>query len=432
MRNKFTIVLFLWLLIPCIVLGQYQVAYQEVSKEIKPIKNIPCEFSWKAVHTESGMRNFTTPQREQPFQGPCLSYAFNAAIETMYMIEYNETVSLSLSDAYLDMKVFDEDMAVYKTVLESGFKVPEKIPGHYEYTLSDFFPGVDSWFDPVYNNFRTKALNCINEERNFVIAAIDEPPTTYEILDTCGEPVTDFDYLTVSDVIALPFSQVPTVDHLKNIIMTQGPVVLKVTNEETDSGYVLQKFKEYSTSEMTAVSYHAYTLIGWENQTDTTTKWLMKDSWFYGEAKIVDDEDFIELLSSGTIALYRVENIEKNNTASGVSPFVVDTALQCVPVSPLFTLWSVGVHLDYIWIGGKMYSKFFVHSNLPADEWEWEVITPAYTTSEIHGEMMSSLLVSPHENGSVTVRVKARKDDVWTPWKYKTVYLNNGVSGGMH
>ncbi|WP_103070094.1 C1 family peptidase [Aquimarina sediminis] len=413
--------------------SQYNGDYQTI-KERPLKKELPCEFSWAAVRTATGMRNFTSAHREQPFQGPCLSFAFNAAIETTYMIEYDQMSPLKLSDAYLDMKVFSEDMNAYKTVLESGFEIPKHIPGSFEYMPSTFLPGVDSWFDTAYNSFRLKAMNCINDGRNFVVSAIDEPPTTYEVLDTCGDFVTEDDYLSVDDVIAIPMDIIPTVKDLKEIIIEKGPVVIKVNNEKIGSEYTLQKFKNYTTPSIETLSYHAFTLIGWEDGPGDTTKWIVKDSWLSAGAvsNMMSDTEFIDLLTSETIELYRVENVVKNDTLPNVSTFTVDYDLQCAPVPQPFFLMSIGVELHYAWIGGKLYSKFFVHSNIEADEWEWSILTPSYTTSEIHGSTHSSILLSPHESGYVSLKVRARKDGVWTPWKHKTIYVANGSSGGMY
>ena len=50
----------------------------------------PCKFSWKDLILPNGSTaNFTTPTVGQPYQGPCLAFAFTAAIESMYEIENN-------------------------------------------------------------------------------------------------------------------------------------------------------------------------------------------------------------------------------------------------------------------------------------------------------------------------------------------------------
>ncbi|MEX0274230.1 MAG: hypothetical protein AB3N16_07630 [Flavobacteriaceae bacterium] len=344
----------------------------------------------------------------------------------MYLIESNQSTPIKLSDAYLDMKVFDSQMSAYEAVLESGFKLPKRIPGSFEYMQSTFLPNIDTWMHPAYNGFRVQALQCINQEKNFVVSAIDEPPSVYQVSTTCGDPVVDYDYLKVGDAIPLTPSEVFSTDKLKEIIIEKGPVVLKVNNTASPSGYPLQKFKNYSTTILPYVNYHAFTLVGWENGAHDTTKWEMKDSWpTAAPSKMMSNTVFMDLFSTGILEMYRVENICKNDARPFSTPFVVDKELQCQEAEEeMIELYTLGVNLHYIWIAGRMYSQFFIHSNAPADQWEWIVDTPAYTTSEVHQSMFTSILVSPNNvSNMATIRVRARKGNTWTPWKNRTNYL---------
>ena len=84
---------------------------------------IPCAFSWQNAPTSNGNRNFVTPARVQPYHGPCLSFAFTAAIETLHAMENNiNNPNLKLAEAYLDYKVWGA--GDYIPDLNSGFKIP--------------------------------------------------------------------------------------------------------------------------------------------------------------------------------------------------------------------------------------------------------------------------------------------------------------------
>ncbi|CAM1359771.1 C1 family peptidase [Tenacibaculum xiamenense] len=419
MKNTLAFIAFL---LSYIAFGQLDKLPDEIHLPVVSY-NIPCEFSWEKVYTTYGTRNFTTPQRNQPFQGPCLSFAFNAAIETMYMIEFNTSSSILLSDAYTDMKVFVGEMPAFETVLESGFRIPKRAPFQ-----SIYLPNVNSWLSPKYNGFRTKALNCINVERNFRVEPMESNPGEYEILDTCGTSIHEQDNLAAMEVT--PITHLNSVNQLKNIILTKGPVIMKVNNLALDSGYTLQKFKNYSNSEVSPLSFHAYSIIGWENGAGNTTKWLFKDSWPVANGKQLSNSEFLNLLSSGTIELSRVSNILKNGSASQVHKFIVNPSLQCVTPQETLELFSIGTLLHHVWIGSRLYSKVFVHSNIPADEWEWN-ISDVYMTSLTNAPTMSSVLISPISSGLVTIKVRARKGGYWTPWKQKIVNISNG-SGGMY
>ncbi|SEC52114.1 Papain family cysteine protease [Tenacibaculum sp. MAR_2009_124] len=419
MKNTLTFIAFLF---SYFAFGQLDKPPHEISLPIASY-NLPCEFSWKKVYTTYGTRNFTTPQRNQPFQGPCLSFAFNAAIETMYKIEFNTSSQILLSDAYTDMKVFVGEMPAFKTVLESGFRIPKRSPFQ-----SIYLPNVNSWLSTKYNGFRMKALNCINVDRNFRVEPIDTDPGQYEILDACGTSIHEQDNLAALEVI--PINQLNSVDQLKNIILTKGPVVIKVNNVASESGFTLQEFKTYSNSDVSPLSYHAYLMIGWKNGQGNTTEWIFKDSWPIASGKQLNNTKFLNLLSSGTIELSRVEHILKNGATSQVDDFTVNASLQCVAPQETLELFSIGTLLHHAWIGPHLYSKVFVHSNIQADEWEWN-ISNVYMTSPTNTSTMSSVLISPTSSGLVTIKVRARKGGYWTPWKQKVIHISNG-SGGMH
>lgn len=82
-------------------------------------KNIPCDFSWEEVNIGTAISNFVTPAISQPYQGPCLAYAFISAIESKFAIENNiNNSNMRLATHYFDYKMHGYYPDKYKPIFE--------------------------------------------------------------------------------------------------------------------------------------------------------------------------------------------------------------------------------------------------------------------------------------------------------------------------
>ncbi|WP_074409899.1 MULTISPECIES: C1 family peptidase [Aquimarina] len=387
---------------------------------------LPCKFSWKEVKTSSGVRDFTTPARDQIFQGPCMSHAFNAVIETMYMIEYNENVSIPLSNAYLYMGAFSTNFWLYEDVLEDGFKIPaHKYPSSYIY--NDFIPNVDDWFSPAYNGYRGKALECISEERDFRLREVGEPPV-YKIDNQCGQLITNSDYFTVRNVSEIGSNSIRSINDIKRLLI-DGPMIMKVKHSQTNRA--LEKFGEYSSSELTEINDHAYAIIGWDDL-GNNTQWILKDSWpkkagyIKTQPSKLSNTTFLNLIASGDVSFCKLSGVVKNNKPTRRPRFEVDENLQCPP-----ELSRILVDVAVITINGKTYSKAYVSSNTVMEDWQWQFSFSRTTRSEIKQSKYASIMVSPLRSGMGTIKVRGKSNGVWTEWTTLSIYLPSGDIGPL-
>ncbi len=384
-------------------------------------QNLPCEFSWANAPTTSGNKNFVTAVRSQPYQGPCLAFAFNAAIETMYGIENTKTGSnlFSLSDAYLDYKVWHAPN--YLSTLNSGFKIPLRSTNP---DINSFAPSSCKVNNPDPNGCsipRSQVLNYINHpngQRSFMIYLdVDNSPPVWSVAD--GGPLGN--YATVGNSSQISASQINDDDDIKNKIINDGPIVVKV------DGSKVTQFRSYSVP--SGLSYHAFTIIGWTDD----SRWVIKDSWpsMAGVVNTHQNINLVSLVNSGDVEMYQVSQISYNGGSANTNPAVIDTGnTNCNPPVAL-QLTNIGVNIDYVYIGGYLYHKFWVNSNVPVDQWVWGIDYPngARKRSQVNNSTYSSVLLSPFYSGNVTVYVRATKDGQ-SVTKERNIYLSNGQSGG--
>ncbi len=376
---------------------------------------IPCEFTLENTPTNNGNKNFVTPAREQPYQGPCLAFAFNGAAETVYAMEHNwNNPSLALSDAYMDYKVWGVNN--YKTVLESGFKIPLELAGY-----NGFPEHCDTEFDCHYlTDARACLLNAAGQQAYQITSTRHEQDNafyyTWEL--NCAGPIGE--YVTVGQVYEL--TQTTSELALKQAILDKGPVVVRI-NSKPD----LQQFKAYAFGSE-PFKYHALTIIGWK-ETSQGTQWRFKDSWPNAQGIYWSNA----LADIGTLLpnfqLYQVSDVLLNGASNTQNPVSINTAV--CPV--VLNLSNLHLLLDYSYIGGKMYHKFWVTSDFDADSWTWGIDYPngAYKRSQVNQSRYSSVLLSPSYSGMVTVFVNAFKNGQKITAE-KQIYLTTGSGGGMH
>ncbi|EZH74099.1 hypothetical protein ATO12_14590 [Aquimarina atlantica] len=388
-------------------------------------QTIPCDFSWNNAPTTGGNRDFVTSARAQIDQGPCLSFAFNAAIETMYGIEnsvYGSSL-FSLSDAYLDYKVWNAPN--YLPILNSSFKIPLAVAG-----------GEINAFAPQTCPVNNPDINGCSIPRGSVLAYINHAngQRSYRIfLDTnFSPPVWAVDdggalgnYVTVGNATQLSTSDINSVNDIKTKILNNGPIVVKVSGIQ-NGVHDAKKFRNYNIP-AAGLSYHAFTIIGWTSD----SRWVIKDSW-RGMSGIVNTNqnvDIVGLMNSGSVELYQVSGISYNGNNTSTNPTVLSVN-ECIPTINL-TLSSISLDIDYAHIGGYLYHKFWVSSNIPVDRWVWGIDYPngSLKRSQVDNSDSSSILMSPTTSGLVTVYVRAYKNGQ-TVTKERRIHLSNGQSSG--
>lgn len=402
----------------------------------------PDYFSWDEVRTTPTFtRSFVSSVQEQPFQGPCLSYAFVAATEIMYNISFNKLSpnTLPLSVAYLDVKDFGAtEISDYQQTLQNhGFKLPRRVFSFDEnYRISSFLPSYVAYDVPeddrgTYRGFVNTAKNRVDNEEHFRIENTETEPDEFWEIDNSysGVSILSNDYLTVGNVHQFNPADV---EAIKEQILTHGPLVIKV------AGNIVPNFENYS-GYSSSLNYHAYTIIGWEDQSSAVTKWKLMDPW-PGDSKIfysksISNSSLMSWVNNNGIDLGYVDGIKLNGANSTASVFMVDRSLQgTLEVPVTLTLSSIDVDIDYAFIGGYLYHRFWVTSNVDVDSWVWGIDYPngARKRSQMNGSMTSSVLLSPTTSGVVTVYVTATKDGVQTT-KERIIFLSNGQGfGGIY
>ena len=395
-------------------------------------QNIPCDFSWTNAPLQAGSQNFVTSVKSQPYQGPCLAFAFNAAIETMYGIENSVTSSnlFNLSNAYLDYKVWNAPF--YIPDLNSDFKIPLKST---QFGINRFAPASCPVNNPDQNGCSIKRSDIMdyiehpNGQRSYRIYA-EEPteegegiPLELEWLVEDGGSLGS--YAQVGNALQLSSSNFSDVDDIKIRIMNEGPIVLQVSGSQ-NGVHDATLFRSY-TIPPEGLSYHAFTIIGWTGD----SRWVVKDSWngMAGIAETHQNPGILSLMNSASVKLYQVSDISYNGGNASTNPvnLVVD---DCNPQIEL-ELSSISIEIDYAFISGRLYHKFWVTSNLTVDNWVWGIAYPngAYRRNQVNNTNYSSVLMSPTTSGLVTVYVRAYKNGE-TLTKERVIYLSNGQSGG--
>ena len=389
-------------------------------------QDIPCDFTWNSAPTTTGTKDFVTAVRSQPYQGPCLAFAFNAAIETVYGMENNVSGSslFSLSDAYLDYKVWHSPF--YLPTLNSTFKTPLKA---LSLSINNFAPSSCPVNNPDLNGCTiprsqiTSLINHPNGQRSYsIFFNTNVEPPVWDVED--GGALGN--YITVGNAVELTSSSITSIDDIKTTIMNDGPIVVQVSGIQNNI-HDATLFRNY-TIPSAGLSYHAFAIIGWTDD----DRWVIKDSW-PGMAGIVNTKQnvgIINLMNSGSVKLYQVSTISYNGGTAANNPITLSTT-ECTTSTVPLELSNIGLEIDYVTIGGYLYHRFWVTSNLSVDNWVWGIDYPngAYKRSQTNGTHSSSILMTPWNSGTVTVYVRAHRGSE-TVTKERVIYLFNGQSSG--
>jgi hypothetical protein len=323
-------------------------------------------------------------------------------------------------------------MIYYKQTLQNyKFKIPARKSSTSPEILrySEFLPKINVQNYQNYNGYYSVyTQECIKDLKHFRIKNYatnpDENDWKIDTSTRCdSESILNRDYLSVSEVTKLNPN---STDFLKETIIENGPVVMKV------NGSVLSNFKNYNEN----VGYHAYTIIGWEDIDSNSTNWKLTDSWTDEDdiiwSKTISNSSLINLISNNNIEVYSVNGIKFKGNPS-VGGFNVNAEIQCQDVQPEpeIVLSSIYVDIDYAFIRGYLYHKFWVTSNIEIDSWVWGIDYPngSLKRSQVNNPNYSSVLLTPTTSGTVTVFVNGYKNGVKVT-KEKRIYLSNGQSSG--
>ena len=291
-----------------------------------------CSFAWDELLTQTGTENYTTGVKTQPYQGPCMAFAFVAAMESMFEIEHADPLlTPNLSEAWLDYRTWGQ--SDWKGILEHHqIPVPEEACGN---------------FPPLCKDERT--CNLYGAVRPYV-----ESGDCFDISREFNEHIHELEYVvqgasnsgiawyragSVDDEL-----NVPDTGALKEYIRDRGPVVLRI-----DEPANIAKFRNYNT---TGVHYHALAVIGWQD-IGTCTRWLVKDSWpgMAGIAYTKTDPGIPAMMASGDIRAWQVSDISYQPYTggpilpAGTSWPNFDPSAQCVPPPALagnLNCWDYG------------------------------------------------------------------------------------------
>lgn len=365
----------------------------------------PCAFDWSQLRLPNGsIRNFTTEAEEQPFQGPCMSFAVTAAIEAMYEIENNRPFrNLDLSQAHLDYFVFPSPNV--KPAFDGGYRIPTSSCGNFPPRCTDEFndcpiqSDVKEIIDYPYSCFDISLR--VGADWNL----------EYQVEEESNQGVNWFG---VSSVTA-PFS-VESKDELKHLIMDKGPVIVSVINS-TEEDY-LSRFVNYHDS--SEISYHAFLIIGWEDDDAGNTRWRLIDSW-PGAAgyKYSRPNPGVDWLSqSSRVSFTQLEGIYLGDSSPGTTPVEFDPADQCQrgPVTP--ELHGVTVDEPNPQVNQWYTAVASTHCETDIAEWEFETSGVAVETgSENPDGCNYSISLRPLSSGTLTVRARAKSTDgLWSDW----------------
>lgn len=294
----------------------------------------PCSFSWHRVVQNGGLyQDYTTPVTAQPYQGPCMAFAFTAAMESMYEIEHaNPFLSPNISEAWLDYRMFNNDQ--WKLELETRqTPAPEASCGNFPALCSD-----ERDQCPVYRQVRpiAQAGDCYNITREYD-ESVHQWGWDVAVRSNAGK--SWYRAGSVSNNLSLQSAQ-----DIKDRILNHGPLVLRVNGKAN-----IEKFRAYDA---TNVSYHGFAVMGWK-EVGTCTQWLIKDSWpgMAGMVYTRPDPGIPQLLSSGDALAWQVADVSFQSstggaiTAAGTAWPSFNSAAQCVQPSGLgasLNCWNAG------------------------------------------------------------------------------------------
>lgn len=303
----------------CLALGQEgRRPPQEIALPIE-YRPLPCSFTWANVTVNGEQKNFSSPIKKQPYQGPCLTFAMVSMTESIYKIEHgNANISPKLSVPYLDY--WSWGSLDFEYILETdSFAIASEPCG--------------KW--PAHcTNEQFQCYGLMDDVRSIISSG-----SCFDFETTAVEVGSSFEYSwnpipINTDLPVIDYYSVNTVEQniifasesqIKSSIINSGPFVIKVQNNNynpTTQKYTQNNvglFNSYSTYEpfthtyisSSSVLYHAYTVIGWKTILGQTA-WHIQDPWIGSTYYSPPGIDLLDLINSNIISVSRVSEITKN------------------------------------------------------------------------------------------------------------------------
>lgn len=275
-------------------------------------------FGWNQVLMNDGsVHDYTTAAESQPYQGPCVAFAFAAAMSMMYKIEHADpTLDTDLSDAWMDYRTWGNPIGAWKDAIEDQ-PYPEESCGN-------FPPNCAS--EPMCHVLGDVQCYVFDDTCYKISAIYSDPPTPpeYVVSQQSSAGIYWLSAGHVDDTLVIQ-----TVEDLKGYIVERGPVVLRI-----DRSSNILKFRKYSNAK--GVAFHAFVVIGWQ-ESEAGIQWLIKDPWkgMAGITYTALNPGIPALWAAGDVAAWQVSEIayiKKGNVKKpGQSWPDFDPENQCSP-----------------------------------------------------------------------------------------------------
>lgn len=382
---------------------------------------LPCEFTWRAVHLPGGaIADYTSPQLlAQPYQGPCMAFALVAALESQFEIDNNRpNRNLNLSEAYLDYKVNSWTNNAILGVFSNNSAVPEQVAGNFTQRCDDeqdcdligpvsacldlgqCFEVIDTWIEP--GNYWDQSVQCAT------------CPSSMKWARGSG--------------VQLINNNIARLDDFKSKIIFDGPIILKLNGHQATNTF-------YSYGASSSLSFHAVTVIGWKEVTGGI-RLHFKDSWpnsaGFKYSNILTQSQLESLIEDGETAGQGFELFQiRNAHVIGEKPIKINysyfvPAHQCPP--------PVAPTIQNLFINEPVIHRNFPHTvyatlncnGEPAVDWEWNIQSSLVHTP-IENNCNSRVNFSTYTSGSsLQIKVRAQAaNGLWSPWTTQIFSVRN-------
>lgn len=402
----------------------------DVSEPLPP--PIPCQFNWAALVLPDGStKDFTTPAKQQPYMGPCVAFAYAAAIEAMYEIEGNRPeANIDLSEAHIDYKFWAA--RDYGAGFVGGSFGPYLAPtqgcGNFpRYCTHEEACRFNMETQPFYDSGQ---YNCFSIDPYFM-EDNGVHKWQWEVNPEPNRGVTWFGVKNVQQLHSLQ-SQA----QLKRKIMEHGPVIV-IDNApyNRDIRNYPAVYEEYELGGI--VGMHAFILVGWF-ESNGKTIWRMKDSWTGGAGFVNSKPNpgLITMHQAGTVDFYQLSGVYRQKQAPGTTPVQYDASMQCPhqfsrPPTVEQIIYDEAVLRSQQW--STVESTTDCRTSIVA--WEFDETSssvPALFSGQQHltsNGCSASVQVKPLEEGTLTVRARAKASNgQWSPWKTRSILVDNGLN----
>lgn len=355
-----------------------------------------------------------------------MAFALVSALEAQYEIDHNRpNRNLNLSEAFVDYEVYDWKNANLTSVFQNNFAIPEEGAGNFATRC----PNEQNC--PLLGDVRA----CINNGQCFVIQDIyNETTHEWEQQVQCTPCPPGIKKARGTNVVKVN-SGISRVDDFKSKLIFEGPMILKLNGHS-----VVNELYNYNAT--SSLTYHAVTVIGWEDVAGGT-KLHFKDSWpgsatAFKYSKVITDTRLETLIDNGEnspgtgFELFQVRNA---HVVGERVPYInfsyFSPADQCPP--PVLNPPVV----QHIFIDGPVIHRNIQHmayatvncNGEPAVDWQWSIVSSA-SNSPIENGCNSRIRFTTYTQGnSLQIKVRAKAaNGLWSPWKTRTFTVDDNLN----